>query len=65
MWELKIASLNPSTFAPIDRRIEIEKHHLTMNSDICFLQESRLNTKHTVAFKKFNCIRDDSGVGTL
>lgn len=65
MWELKIASINPSTFAPIERRIEIEKHLQTINSDICLIQETRLHHNHTVASKKYNCTRDDNGVGTL
>ena len=64
MSNLIIASLNPSTLAPIERRIEVDKHLQGINADICFIQESHLHQKHSVALKKYNCIRDDSGVGT-
>lgn len=33
-------------------------------STLAPVQDTRFQQKHSVAFKKYNCIRDDSGVGT-
>lgn len=65
MFRLNIGSINTSSFADVDRRIEIIKLMEEEKIDICCIQETRLKEKHWVVANKYNNIRNDTGVGTL
>lgn len=65
MPEINVGSLNIGTFAPIEKRVEIEKYIVKNKMNIFFIQESQLKPQHVVLVNKYSCIRDDTGVGTL
>lgn len=65
MPEVKVGSINTTSFARKDRQVEIVRH-LEMNKyDMCLLQETKLKYNINLNSKKYKYFKNDAGHGTM
>lgn len=65
MTELKIGSINTTSFAKKERQIEITRHLEQNLFDICLVQETKIKYNINLNSKKYTYYKNDSGLGTM